>query len=97
MLMAELFIYNLCNGKMIVIIGVDADGNGIGEPVTTFKKPNVGKSYQYNHLKKVMSLIPTKLVCNGNGVPIENPIILCRQVPTMVFCVCLQWLKSIVH
>jgi beta-xylosidase len=27
------------------IIGVDADGNGIGEPVTTFKKPNVGKSY----------------------------------------------------
>ena len=27
------------------VIGVDADGDGIGEPVITFKKPDVGKSY----------------------------------------------------
>lgn len=27
------------------IMGVDFDGNGIGEPVTEFKKPNVGESY----------------------------------------------------
>lgn len=27
------------------VIGVDADGDGNGEPVRTFKKPNVGKSY----------------------------------------------------
>ena len=27
------------------VIGVDADGNGCGEPVRTYKKPNVGKSY----------------------------------------------------
>jgi len=27
------------------VIGVDADGDGTGEPVRTFKKPNVGKSY----------------------------------------------------
>ncbi|MBC7588135.1 MAG: glycoside hydrolase 43 family protein [Chitinophagaceae bacterium] len=27
------------------IIGVDKDGNGIGEPVDTYKKPNVGKTY----------------------------------------------------
>lgn len=27
------------------IIGVDNNGDGIGEPVTTYKKPNVGKSF----------------------------------------------------
>ena len=27
------------------VIGVDVDGDGIGEPVRTYKKPNVGKSY----------------------------------------------------
>lgn len=27
------------------VIGIDKDGDGKGEPVTTFKKPNVGKSY----------------------------------------------------
>ncbi|OGU28105.1 MAG: glycoside hydrolase [Ignavibacteria bacterium GWA2_54_16] len=27
------------------VIGVDRDGNGIGEPVASFKKPNVGKTY----------------------------------------------------
>ena len=27
------------------MMGVDADGNGIGEPVLTYKKPNVGKVY----------------------------------------------------
>ena len=27
------------------IMGVDKDGNGIGEPVETYNKPNVGKSY----------------------------------------------------
>ena len=28
------------------IIGIDQDGNGIGEPVLSCKKPNVGKSYK---------------------------------------------------
>src|SRR4051812_28756260 len=27
------------------VIGVDADGDGTGEPVLTYRKPNVGKSY----------------------------------------------------
>jgi beta-xylosidase len=27
------------------VIGADPDGDGIGEPVLTFKKPNVGKNY----------------------------------------------------
>ena len=27
------------------VIGIDADGDGTGEPVRTFKKPNVGKTY----------------------------------------------------
>ncbi len=27
------------------LMGVDVDGNGVGEPVTTYKKPNVGKTY----------------------------------------------------
>ena len=27
------------------MMGVDKDGNGIGEPVLTYKKPNVGKTY----------------------------------------------------
>jgi beta-xylosidase len=27
------------------VIGVDADGDGIGEPVPTYKKPNVGRSW----------------------------------------------------
>jgi beta-xylosidase len=27
------------------VIGVDADGDGCGDPVRTYKKPNVGKSY----------------------------------------------------
>ena len=27
------------------IIGIDKDGNGKGEPVTTYKKPNIGKVY----------------------------------------------------
>jgi beta-xylosidase len=30
------------------VIGIDDDGNGIGEPVTTYKKPNVGKTYPPN-------------------------------------------------
>ncbi|MCO6491476.1 MAG: glycoside hydrolase 43 family protein [Phaeodactylibacter sp.] len=28
-----------------IVIGEDADGNGTGEPVTEWKKPNVGKTY----------------------------------------------------
>jgi len=27
------------------VIGIDVNGDGIGEPVTTYKKPNIGKSY----------------------------------------------------
>lgn len=27
------------------LMGVDADGNGVGEPVAKYKKPNVGKTY----------------------------------------------------
>lgn len=27
------------------VIGVDKDGDGIGEPVTTYRKPNVGRTY----------------------------------------------------
>lgn len=27
------------------VIGIDKDGDGCGEPVTTYKKPNVGKTY----------------------------------------------------
>ncbi len=27
------------------LMGIDLDGNGIGEPVTQYKKPNVGKTY----------------------------------------------------
>jgi beta-xylosidase len=30
------------------VIGIDKDGNGIGEPVTTYKKPNVGKQFAKN-------------------------------------------------
>lgn len=30
------------------IMGIDYDDNGIGEPVSKFKKPNVGKTYQIN-------------------------------------------------
>jgi len=30
------------------IIGIDKDGNGIGEPVTIYKKPNVGKEFPKN-------------------------------------------------
>ena len=30
------------------VIGVDADGDGTGEPVLRYKKPNVGKTYQIN-------------------------------------------------
>ncbi len=30
------------------MMGVDMDGNGIGEPVTTYKKPNVGKQFPKN-------------------------------------------------
>jgi len=30
------------------IIGIDDDGDGIGEPVITYKKPNVGKTYPLN-------------------------------------------------
>ncbi len=28
------------------LIGIDYDGNGVGEPVLKYKKPNVGKTYQ---------------------------------------------------
>lgn len=27
------------------VIGIDKDGDGCGEPVLTYKKPNVGKTY----------------------------------------------------
>lgn len=30
------------------VIGIDADGDGTGEPVLRYKKPNVGKTYQIN-------------------------------------------------
>ncbi len=32
------------------IIGIDVDGNGIGEPVSTFKKPNIGKLFPISSL-----------------------------------------------
>ena len=28
------------------VIGIDKDGDGCGEPVLTYKKPNVGKNYK---------------------------------------------------
>ena len=31
------------------VIGVDKDGDGCGEPVSTYKKPNVGKTYKRQH------------------------------------------------
>jgi beta-xylosidase len=32
------------------VIGIDTDGNGIGEPVKVFKKPNVGKQFSITSL-----------------------------------------------
>ncbi len=31
-------------------IGIDTNGDGVGEPVSTYKKPNVGKTYPYTSL-----------------------------------------------
>lgn len=33
------------------IIGIDVDGNGIGEPVSSFKKPNIGKKIPIKSLR----------------------------------------------
>ena len=32
-------------GRLVHLIGTDKDGDGCGEPVSTYKKPNVGKTY----------------------------------------------------
>ena len=42
-------------------IGIDLDGNGIGEPVTRNKKPNVGKNYSLNSLPSSDEFNETKL------------------------------------
>lgn len=34
------------------VIGIDTNGDGIGEPVSTYKKPNVGKSYRITPLNE---------------------------------------------
>ena len=42
-------------------IGIDLDGNGIGEPVTRNKKPTVGKNYSLNSLPSSDEFNETKL------------------------------------
>jgi beta-xylosidase len=43
------------------VIGIDNDGNGIGEPVSVYKKPNVGKTYPITALKDSDEFDKTKL------------------------------------
>lgn len=43
------------------VIGIDNDANGIGEPVSVYKKPNVGKTYPITALKDSDEFDKTKL------------------------------------
>lgn len=49
------------------VIGDDRDGDGCGEPVSTYRKPNVGKHIRYVHLRKVMNLMIMYLALSGSG------------------------------
>lgn len=49
------------------VIGIDKDGDGCGEPVLTYKKPNVGKNYPICTRRKVTSLMVIHCLLNGNG------------------------------
>ena len=54
------------------VIGVDKDGDGKGEPVLNYKKPNVGKQYPGLQFRTVMNLMKLNLVYNGNGRRIQK-------------------------
>jgi beta-xylosidase len=56
------------------VIGVDTDGDGTGEPVTTYKKPNVGKSYPPVTPPTRTSSTRTDSACNGSGMLIRNRV-----------------------
>jgi beta-xylosidase len=43
------------------IIGIDTDGNGIGEPVSIYKKPNIGNTFSITSLKASDEFNDTKL------------------------------------
>ena len=50
------------------IIGIDKDGDGCGEPVLTYKKPNVGKHILSALHKKVTNLMGKHFLRSGNGM-----------------------------
>ena len=54
------------------VIGVDKDGDGCGEPVLTYKKPNVGKTYPICTPQEVTSSTATHCLRNGNGMLIST-------------------------
>jgi beta-xylosidase len=53
------------------VMGVN-DKDYCGEPVLSYKKPNVGKLIRYKHLRKVMNSILRSWAYNGRGMPILN-------------------------
>ncbi len=63
------------------LIGIDKDGQGIGEPVMVYKKPNVarpngssesGKTYPIQTPQESDEFNGNTLACNGNGWPIHR-------------------------
>jgi len=51
------------------VIGIDKDGDGKGEPVAVYKKPNVGGSIRLAFRKLRMSSLFTVWLLNGSGTP----------------------------
>jgi Beta-xylosidase len=52
------------------VIGVDKDGDGCGEPVLTYKKPNVGKTYPICTPQESDEFNTLLCLHNGNGMQI---------------------------
>lgn len=54
------------------VTGTDPDGDGTGEPVLTYKKPNVGRGWPIVSPPDWMSLQETDWVYSGNGTPTHS-------------------------
>lgn len=75
------------------VIGFDDNGDGIGNPVASFKKPLVNRKIKTITPPESDELMRPNLGCNGNGMPILRFIGDFQQVMDITHCFVVRNLK----